>query len=605
MPRQLPVGAAGPRGNADRRVTRRPRGEDGHRDTKNPAPNNRLSAVDAAFLYLERKEMPLHMASVSVFDGPIPFDEFVACIDSKLHLVPRYRQVAVVPPYHLGEPTWQDDPHFDIRRHIFRVSLDLPGGQAQLEALVGRILSQLMDRSKPLWDLHVVDGLKDGRGALIVRIHHALADGISGTALVRVMLSPTSEGSRAIRKKRFRPPKRQPSGNALTATIGKAVQTTMESLIAAEATLAGFAQALLIDSPRNNLKGLLDLVPEMVKSVERLPFNESCSGDRKFCGAEFDFADVQAIRQAAGGTVNDVILTVLTRALARYVKLHRQSVVNRFVRIVCPVNLRRGTQQDGVGNQVSFLPVALPMDVRDPVQMLRTVATRTETMKRGRAADLVALAASCIAAAPPLLQALFWKSISQITLPLPLFNIICTNVGELSPVPLFAAGRRMIAYYPQVPTGCELGIGCAVQSYDGKLFFGLSADALAAPDVGRMRDFLYVSFRELCRSAGVRKAPRPVGTRAQAAQPAEQAPVVASESPAETTSEAPAQEPPKTPPDTAPAPLVMPSRDVALQILLPGPKHGVRRPPVPIGILRPAARSTGASGGRGDGQGGP
>jgi len=555
--------------------------------TEDPAPNNRLSAVDAAFLYLERKELPLHMASVSVFDGPIPFDEFVANIDSKLHLIPRYRQVAVVPPYNLGEPTWQDDPHFDIRQHIFRVSLDPPGGQGQFEALVGRILSQLMDRSKPLWDLHVVDGLKDGRGALIVRIHHALADGISGTALVRVMLNSTPEGFQAIRKTRFQPPKRQLSGGSLTDAIGKAVQGTLESLIGTEAFLAGFAQALLSDSTRNDLKGLLDLLPEMAKSVERLPFNEPCSGDRKFCGAEFGFADVQAIRRAAGGTVNDVILTVLTRALARYVKLHRQSVVNRFVRIVCPVNLRRGNQQEGVGNQVSFLPVALPMDVPDPVQMLRIVATRTDTMKRGKAADLVALAASCIAAAPPLLQALFWKGITQITLPLPLFNIICTNVGELSPVPLFAAGRRMIAYYPQVPTGYELGIGCAVQSYDGKLFFGLSGDALAAPDVGRLRDFLYVSFRELCRSAGVKKARRRVGTRAQAAQPAESAPAVESESPAETTSEAPTQEPPETPLDNAP--LVMPSRGAAFQTPLHGPRKSVRQPLVPIGIRRPRA----------------
>jgi diacylglycerol O-acyltransferase len=556
--------------------------------TEDFAPNNRLSAVDAAFLYLERKELPLHMASVSLFDGPIPFDEFVASIDSKLHLIPRYRQVAVVPPYHLGEPTWQDDPHFDIRQHIFRVRLDPPGGQGQLEVLVGRILSQLMDRSKPLWDLHVVDGLKDGRGALIVRIHHALADGISGTALVRVLLNSTPEGFQAIRKTRFRPPKRLRSEGSLTDAIGKAVQGTLESLIGAETFLAGFAQALLSDSTRNDLKGFLDLLPEMVKSVERLPFNEPCSGDRMFCGAEFDFADVQAIRQAAGGTVNDVILTVLTRALARYVKLHRQSVVNRFVRVVCPVNLRRGNQPESVGNQVSFLPVALPMDVQHPVQMLRTVANRTEAMKRGKAADLVALAASCIATAPPVLQALFWKGITQITLPLPLFNIICTNVGELSPVPLFAAGRRMIAYYPQVPTGYELGIGCAVQSYDGKLFFGLSGDALAAPDVGRLRDFLYVSFRELCRSAGVKKTRRRVGARAQSAQPAEPVPAVASESPAVTISEAPTREPPETPPDTAP--LVMPSRTARFQAPLREPRHGVRLPPVLIGTRRPAAK---------------
>ena len=141
-------------------------------------PSQRLSGADAAFLYLERKEIPLHIACVSVFEGAIPYDEFVANIDSKLHLIPRYRQIAVAPPFNIGYHTWEWDPNFDIHRHIFRVRLEPPGGEAELEALAGRIFSPLMDRSKPLWDIHVVEGLKGGRGALIPRVHHSLADGI-------------------------------------------------------------------------------------------------------------------------------------------------------------------------------------------------------------------------------------------------------------------------------------------------------------------------------------------------------------------------------------------------------------------------------------------
>jgi hypothetical protein len=160
------------------------------------------------------------------------------------------------------------------------------------------------------------------------------------------------------------------------------------------------------------------------------------------------------------------------------------------------------------------------MDVRNPVEMLRAVAMRTEIMKRSRAADLVGLLAACIAAAPPPLQALFWQGLTQITLPVPLLNMICTNIPG-SAVPLYAAGRRMIAAYPQVPTGYELGIGCAVQSYDGKLFFGLIADADVAPDVHRLRDFIQSSFQELCRAAGVKKAPRRATSRTRPAQPAE------------------------------------------------------------------------------------
>src|ERR1017187_3894233 len=158
-------------------------------DKKPPVLSRRLSGIDAAFLYLERKEIPLNIAAVAIFDGPIPFREFVANIDSKLDQIPRYRQVAVPPPFNLGYPTWEPAPDFDIKRHIFRVRLEAPGGDAELEALAGRLLSQTLDRGKTLWEIHIVEGLEDGRGALIARIHHALADGVAGAALLRIMRS--------------------------------------------------------------------------------------------------------------------------------------------------------------------------------------------------------------------------------------------------------------------------------------------------------------------------------------------------------------------------------------------------------------------------------
>ena len=442
--------------------------------------------------------MPLAIACVIIFDGPIPFDEFVASIASKLHRVPRYQQVVVMPPLNIGLPTWEDDPHFDIRRHIFRVTVDPPGGQAELEALAGRVFSRLLDRNKPLWEVYVVDGLKDGRGALIWRLHHALADGISGTRLLEVLLDQTPDGSSALRRPRHRLP--QPSNGAPADGISGVVNTTLDGLITAERGLLGFAQALLGDLKQEGSKGLLNLLPELLVSVERLPFNKPCGEGRKFCWADFDMAEVQAIREAMGGRVNDVILTVLTRALARYVQLHGQSIMKRFVRIVCPVSLRKPGQDESLGNQISFIVVALPMDVQDPAEMLRAIAARTEAMKHSGAAALFGLAGACIAKAPPPLQALFWWGLPELILPVPLFNMICTNVPG-PPIPLYAVGRRMIAAYPQVPTGYDLGINCAVESYDGKLFFGLVADAQVASDVSSLRDFLYVSFQELCAAA--------------------------------------------------------------------------------------------------------
>jgi len=470
-----------------------------------PVPTSNFSATDAAFLYLERKEVPLHIASVCIFDGPISFKKFAASVIARLPLVPRYRQIPVVQPWNLGFPTWQDDPDFDIHNHVIPVSLAAPGDVAELEELTGHILSELLDRNKPLWDVHVVDGLKDGRGALIWRVHHSLADGVSGSELMKIMMDPTPEAPVFKRKPRHRGRRPAAKPVSLANEISGAVNSALGSLLGLEADLLAFTKHLLGSADQTALKKLVELFPEYTASVERLPFNKPCTGARKFCWTEWDLTEVQAIREAIGGTVNDVILAVVTRAIARYVKLHDQSVVNRYVRIVCPVSLRQADENNGPGNQISFLPVALPLDARGPARMLQAVASRTDTLKRCGALGFVGLAAKWFASAPPPLHALFWRSIPEIILPVPLLNMICTNVVG-SPTPLYAAGRRMLAAYPQVPTGWDLGVGCAVHSYDGKLFFGLIADTHAAPDVDRLRDFLILSFDELSRAAAQKKS---------------------------------------------------------------------------------------------------
>lgn len=471
-----------------------------------PVPTRSMSATDAAFLYIERKEIPLNIASVCVFEEPIPFPEFLRSIDSKLHLVPRYRQIVVSPPWGLGFPSWQDDPKFDVREHVFRVTLGAPGGDAELEAFASKLLSQSLDRNKPLWDLHVVDGLQDGRGALIFRVHHALADGVAGIELMKLLLDATPEAPSVIGKRRYRRTRAVEQQHSLGDSISGMIHGTLGSLLEFEAGMLQFAQNLVAETNESSLKGLLGLLPEFSVAIERLPFNKPCTGKRKFCWTEIDMADVQKVREVAGGTVNDVILTVVTRALARYVKLHGQSVVNRFVRIVCPVNLRAAEHKhDGLGNQISFLPVALPMDARGPLRTLQAVTARTETLKHSGALGFVALAAKWLAAAPPPLQELFWRSIPEIILPVPALNMICTNVMG-SPTPLYAAGKKMLAAYPQVPTGYDLGVGCAVHSYNGKLFFGLIADTHAAPDVDRLREFVALSFEELRQSALLKKS---------------------------------------------------------------------------------------------------
>lgn len=474
-------------------------------DVKGPDLHQRLSGMDAAFLYLERKEIPLHIACVCTFEETIPYEEFVTAIDSKLHLLPRYRQIAVSAPFGIGYPNWEYDRHFDIRRHILRVTVNSPGDEAELENLAGRIFSVVMNRDKPLWEVYVVEGLQGGRGALIAKVHHSLANGIAGASLLRIMLDPTPEGSHAIRKPHFQPPAPAPEPS-LTDAIASAIHSSLENLVAAEAGLLDIAQGLLNDSTQQGLQGLLALLPEIATPVKRLPFNRPCGSERKFCWAEFDFAEIKAIRNAVGGTVNDVILTVVTRAVAKYTKLHDEPVAGRLVRVVCPFSVRKD-EGDSLGNRISFLPVTLPLDAADPVQHLKEIGLRTAIMKSAKAAEMVAIAGSWLGAAPPQAQALFWWGVPLVPLPAPLLNFICTNVPG-SPTPLYSVGKRMLASYPHVPTGYELGVGIAVQSYNGRMCFGLTADAVAAADVGLLRDFIGTSWNELCQAAGTRPAPK-------------------------------------------------------------------------------------------------
>lgn len=470
---------------------------------ENPgATKRRLSAADAAFLYLERKEIPLNIGAIFVFDGPIPFDAFVATCDARLKLIPRYRQVVVSPPFNIGYPTWEDAPDFDVRRHIFQEHLQPPGGNAELEALAGRLFGQVMDRGKPLWEIHLVDGLEGDRGALIVRAHHALADGVSGAAVIyKLITSPTPETSLLKDKRLSRARHSRPAPPSLAGALLRAASSTLENLAAAEAGLVDLVFSLGSDPTKRALMGAARLLPEIVSSVERLPFNKPCTGERKFCWTECELTRVKAVRAVAGGTVNDVVLTILTRAIARYAELHGETIAHRLIRVICPVNQRQDSAAS-LGNQISFLPVALPMDIDDPVKMLQAVACRTETMKQACAASLVGLLGAFLGVTPPPVQAAVWGGLPEVLLPFPLFNIICTNVPGPTET-LYTAGRRVIAVYPQVPTGYELGVGCCVSSYGGKLFFGLTADAGAAPDVTRLRDFLSAAFEELCAAAGV------------------------------------------------------------------------------------------------------
>jgi WS/DGAT/MGAT family acyltransferase len=460
--------------------------------------STRLSSMDATFLYLEKKEAPMHIGSVSIFEGEIPFKRFVDNINARLPLLPRYLQKVTPAPFNLSHPAWEFDADFDINNHIFRIRIDRPGTESQLADLTGRIFTPLMDRGKPLWDIHLVYGLEGKRMAMIARVHHCMVDGVSGVELLNTIFDISPDAKHHPASKPARPARPVPACRFFDSLLG-GMQEGMNRFMELQKGMVNLAQSLAIEPARTAMPGLSQLLSALAAPAPLLPFNRACSGERRVMWSRFSFAEARAIRAALKGTVNDVVLTVLAGAVARYVEQHGQQVAGRNLRLMVPVSLRREEHRGSLGNLISLMPLEISLDIRDPLARFQHVNIKTQAMKSARAPESLNMLVSLIGLLPASVQAAIG---AMATFPLPLFNMIATNVPGPQ-VPLYVLGRRMIDYYPYVPVGYKVGCGCAIMSYDQKLYFGLTSDAQAMPDVESLNRFLEESFAELRKAAGV------------------------------------------------------------------------------------------------------
>jgi diacylglycerol O-acyltransferase / wax synthase len=480
-----------------------------------PNLNHRLSSMDATFLYFEKKEAPMHIGSVSIFEGEIPFEAFAQMVDAKMHLLPRYQQVVTPDPFNLGHPTWEFDQRFDIRHHIFKVQLDAPGTEEQLIACAGKIFTPLMDRNKPLWDVHIVSGLEGGRTAMIFRVHHCMVDGMSGVELLKIVLDLSPTPTPLPPKQEAKPKSLQldPTRRFFDTLLGGMTEG-MNRWMEFQNGLLNLTQALTNEASRASMQNISAEFPRLASPASPLPFNRACSGERKLVWNTFNFAEARAIRGALGGTVNDVVLTALSGAVSRYAHHHNLPLEGRNLRVMVPVSMRQEGQRTALGNVVSMLPVEIPLSLPDPLTRFKYINQKTMAMKGGRVAEGLNLGSALMGILPAPVQALM-GALAPSHLPLPVYNIVSTNVPGPQ-VPLYAMGHRMTAYYPYVPVGYAVGCGCAIMSYDQHLYFGLTADVQAMPDVEWLRDYLYESFYELRSAAGVEEI-KPQVMKAKAA----------------------------------------------------------------------------------------
>ncbi len=453
-----------------------------------------LSWGDTFFLYLERDGQPLNIASTCEFEGKISLKSCSKFIESKLGLLPRYKQRAVFPPFNLGLPSWELDPRFDIRNHVREIVLR-QGTDRDLKAEAARIISSQLDRNHPLWDITLVRGLKGNRTGLIIRLHHCMADGISGVGIMNALLDANPVPEKLPRKKKqAEQPGPTDSVAILLDRFLKSYQSFLQGALTAQTEVLNIARELLAGATHGQTEELIHLVPELGTPSERLPFNKVCRGPQQLAWAEISMAEIKAVRASLGGTVNDVVLTTVTSAIRRYSESLGVKLRGRHVRLIVPVNIRGKGDVSELGNQITFLPINVPLDVRDPRLLLSRVSERMTFLRSVGVPELVGLFGTLISKVPLPLQAVLVPLLTQ--LPLSLCNMICTNIPGPQ-VPLYMLGHKLLRCYPYVPIGGELGMNVAILSYDGTAYFGFGGDVLAVPDIDRFEDLLRESFQEL------------------------------------------------------------------------------------------------------------
>ncbi len=443
---------------------------------------DRMSPLDSTFLNIENDVSHMHIASVGIFEGPEPpFADVVAMVESKLALVPRYRRVVRHVPLELGRPVWVDDPHFNIEYHLRHTALPAPGGEAELRKLVGRVMSQQLDRSKPLWEIWVVQGLEDGHWALLAKTHHAMVDGVSGTDLLALIMDVSPEPVTPLPVEWV--PEPAPSALGLAGRASFDLLTSpYEQIQTLRAAAAVPRQALA------ELQGVTKGLSAMAGLIRRTPpssLNGPVGPHRRYAWASSSVADVKAIRKRLGGSFNDVVLAAITNGF-RELLLARGETVDREVRTLVPVSVRpRDSAGRAVGdgtleNKVSAMFAGLPVSIADAADRLQAVSRQMEGLKESKQALAGEALTSMSGFAPPMLLALGTRLASY--LPQRNVNTVTTNVPGPQ-IPLYVCGRRMLKAYPYVPLAGQVRIGVAIFSYDGDVNFGVTGDYDTAPDL--------------------------------------------------------------------------------------------------------------------------
>jgi WS/DGAT/MGAT family acyltransferase len=464
------------------------------------APYDRLSALDASFLHIERLETPMHVGAMSIVEGE-PFfdaegrfriDDVRDLVLSRMPLMPRFRRKIMSVPFDQGRPIWVDDERFDIAYHVRLTALPKPGSWEQLVALTTRVQEHLLDRERPLWELWFVEGLEDGQVAIIQKTHHSLIDGVSGVDVATLLLDATPEFVRPV----------VPSWTAEPAPDSRDLLfDTLRERMTEPAEILRSVRSLF-RVPRRAVARFSETVRSMGTLMTRdaiaprTSLNGRTARHRRLSVVRVPLSEVKEIRAGLGGTVNDVVLAGVAGGLRRVLQHRGEATEDMRLRVMCPVSVRADEQRGDLGNKVSAMFVSLPVDARGADHRLSAIAGQTQDLKERKqalGAEMIMGASDYVA---PTLMSLAARAVHR----QPFFNLVVTNVPGPQ-FPLYLMGARLLEAFPIVPLTRNLTVVVGILSYDGTMHFGLWADRDAFADLEVLAGGIDDAFAEMLKLA--------------------------------------------------------------------------------------------------------
>jgi len=452
-----------------------------------------MSPMDASFLHIEGPANPMHIGGVSIFEGPAPpFESLSEMVAGKLDLVPRYRQKVRFVPLGLGRPMWIDDPHFQLSYHLRHSALPAPGSDEQIRRTAARIFAQHLDRTKPLWEIWMLEGLSGKRWALLSKVHHCMVDGVSATDLMSVMFEDAPPAGTQMWE-----PAPEPSDVELVLrTLTRRTLDPSEQLRSLRAA---------VRAPGRSLTQTRDLIRGMTSAarVMRPLGSSSLTGPvgphRVWSWANARLSDVKEVRAELGGTVNDVVLTIVSGGLRDLLEARGERVEGRSVRALVPVSIRAPGERGVYNNRVSAMFAELPVGIADPPARLAALRAQMDNLKGSKQAVAGDILTSLSGFAPPLLLALGARMAARA----PSLGVQTGVTNVPGPQhPLHTLGRKLLKSFPYVPVIGNVRISIAVFSYDGGLYFGVSGDYDSSADIDTLTAGVERSMAELLAVVG-------------------------------------------------------------------------------------------------------